>query len=346
MSPLRGALRQGRLPGSCVERACAFVYAYEAFGHTYMGCMQRVFDVEIDLDLLRAAERRRERLRCGRGAQGPAADVPRRGRVVLRAARRRGRLPQSRVLRDAGREPELPRLRAARRLTPAAACPARLSRSPGMPAPPASLVQRPQSCELGRVRPMPVRPGVSRIAGSSWNAGWARNVCRPSPMSPRRPTRDGRGSSRAALRVVDVQAAQPVEPDLRVESATAASRAAASVTSTPERTSGTSRGRRRAADGGRARRRSRRARRSSVRSCRRCRRILDQEPEVVGRQLEQLAERRTIVLEAGLEACAEMRADVEDDALGPDPSAVSSVARIAATDFSWITGSGEARLTR
>ena len=46
-------------PGACIERACAFVYAYEAFGHTYMGCMQRVFDVEIDLDLLRAAEDRR-----------------------------------------------------------------------------------------------------------------------------------------------------------------------------------------------------------------------------------------------------------------------------------------------
>ena len=47
-------------PSSCVERSCPFVYAYEAFGHTYMGCMQRVFDVEIDLDLLRAASRRRE----------------------------------------------------------------------------------------------------------------------------------------------------------------------------------------------------------------------------------------------------------------------------------------------
>ena len=46
-------------PGSCIERACAFVYSYEAFGHTYMGCLQRVFDVEIDLDLLLAAERRR-----------------------------------------------------------------------------------------------------------------------------------------------------------------------------------------------------------------------------------------------------------------------------------------------
>ena len=43
-------------PGACLRMACPFVYAYEAWGHTYMGCMQKVFDVEIDLDLLRAAE--------------------------------------------------------------------------------------------------------------------------------------------------------------------------------------------------------------------------------------------------------------------------------------------------
>ncbi len=43
-------------PAACVERACPFLYAYEEFGHTYVGCMQKVFDVEIDLDLLRAAE--------------------------------------------------------------------------------------------------------------------------------------------------------------------------------------------------------------------------------------------------------------------------------------------------
>ena len=43
-------------PGVCLERSCPFVYAYEAWGRTYMGCMQKVFDVEIDLDLLRAAE--------------------------------------------------------------------------------------------------------------------------------------------------------------------------------------------------------------------------------------------------------------------------------------------------
>ena len=46
-------------PGACLERGCPFVYAYEEFGHTYMGCMQKVFQVEIDLDLLKAAERRR-----------------------------------------------------------------------------------------------------------------------------------------------------------------------------------------------------------------------------------------------------------------------------------------------
>ena len=46
-------------PGACLDRSCPFVYAYEAFGHTYIGCMQKVYDVEIDVDLLRAMERRR-----------------------------------------------------------------------------------------------------------------------------------------------------------------------------------------------------------------------------------------------------------------------------------------------
>ncbi len=46
-------------PAACLARLCPFVYAYEEFGHTYMGCMQKVFEVEIDLHLLRAAERTR-----------------------------------------------------------------------------------------------------------------------------------------------------------------------------------------------------------------------------------------------------------------------------------------------
>ena len=47
-------------PSACVERACPFLYAYQDSGHTYVGCMQKVFGVEIDLDLLHEAERRRE----------------------------------------------------------------------------------------------------------------------------------------------------------------------------------------------------------------------------------------------------------------------------------------------
>ncbi len=46
-------------PAACVEKACPFLYAFEEFGHRYIGCMQKVFDVEIDADLLAAAERTR-----------------------------------------------------------------------------------------------------------------------------------------------------------------------------------------------------------------------------------------------------------------------------------------------
>ena len=51
-------------PGACLARGCPFVYSYEAWGHTYVGCMQKVYEVEIDLDMLRAAEARQARLRC------------------------------------------------------------------------------------------------------------------------------------------------------------------------------------------------------------------------------------------------------------------------------------------
>ena len=46
-------------PGACLERSCPFVYAYEAWGHTYVGCMQKVYDVEIDLDALEEAQKRK-----------------------------------------------------------------------------------------------------------------------------------------------------------------------------------------------------------------------------------------------------------------------------------------------
>src|SRR3954453_15636879 len=47
-------------PSACLERSCPFVYAYEEHGHRYMGCMQKIFWVEIDRDMLRAAEAQRE----------------------------------------------------------------------------------------------------------------------------------------------------------------------------------------------------------------------------------------------------------------------------------------------
>ena len=43
-------------PGACVERSCPFLYAYEDHGQTFVGCLQKVFGVEIDLDLLAEAE--------------------------------------------------------------------------------------------------------------------------------------------------------------------------------------------------------------------------------------------------------------------------------------------------
>ena len=45
-------------PAACIARNCPFVYAYEAWGHTYMGCLHKVFDVEIDLDALEELEAR------------------------------------------------------------------------------------------------------------------------------------------------------------------------------------------------------------------------------------------------------------------------------------------------
>ncbi|MGZ4381269.1 MAG: hypothetical protein ACXVZ3_07605 [Gaiellaceae bacterium] len=45
-------------PAACVERSCPFLYAYEDHGHTYIGCMQKVYGVEIDLAMLEAAEAR------------------------------------------------------------------------------------------------------------------------------------------------------------------------------------------------------------------------------------------------------------------------------------------------
>ena len=58
-------------PSACVDRACPFVYAFQEFGHTYIGCMQKVYGAEIDLEMLREAERRRDGFGAMRATRAP-----------------------------------------------------------------------------------------------------------------------------------------------------------------------------------------------------------------------------------------------------------------------------------
>jgi hypothetical protein len=58
-------------PSACLSSGCPFAYAYEEHGHTFMGCMQKVYGVEIDLQMLQAAERTREGFGAVRAARRP-----------------------------------------------------------------------------------------------------------------------------------------------------------------------------------------------------------------------------------------------------------------------------------
>lgn len=58
-------------PGACLRMGCPFLYSYEAWGHTYVGCLQKVFDVEIDLELLQRAERGRTGFGAVRARRAP-----------------------------------------------------------------------------------------------------------------------------------------------------------------------------------------------------------------------------------------------------------------------------------
>ena len=99
-------------PAACIDRACPFVYAYEEFGHTYIGCMQKVYDVEIDVDLLREAERRRGGFGAVRSRRQPLPMCRVEVEETYHQPQRRPRLREPRVLRAAGRAADLPRLRA------------------------------------------------------------------------------------------------------------------------------------------------------------------------------------------------------------------------------------------
>jgi hypothetical protein len=62
-------------PASCVAEGCPYLYAYDdpLSGRRFMGCMQKVFATEIDVELFRAAERTRAGFGAVRLANAPLA---------------------------------------------------------------------------------------------------------------------------------------------------------------------------------------------------------------------------------------------------------------------------------
>ena len=58
-------------PSACVARGCPFLYSFEEVGRTFVGCLQKVFDVEIDLGLLQAAEEELGGFGAVRARRGP-----------------------------------------------------------------------------------------------------------------------------------------------------------------------------------------------------------------------------------------------------------------------------------
>jgi hypothetical protein len=65
-------------PRGCIEMQCPFLYTYEdeRTGRSYMGCLQKVFGVEIDVDLFRKAERTRQGFGGIKAAREPLAMCP------------------------------------------------------------------------------------------------------------------------------------------------------------------------------------------------------------------------------------------------------------------------------
>ena len=113
MPPLRECTAtRSSIPAPASRASCPFVYSYEGWGHTYVGCMQKIYDVEIDVDMLRAAERRQAGFGAIRAVRQPLpmckAEVEQ-----TYASRARGHgLRQPGVRRAAGRDADVPRLRA------------------------------------------------------------------------------------------------------------------------------------------------------------------------------------------------------------------------------------------
>jgi hypothetical protein len=58
-------------PSACLERSCPFAYAYEEHGHRFMGCMQKIFTAEIDVQMMGEIERRRDGFGAVRAMRRP-----------------------------------------------------------------------------------------------------------------------------------------------------------------------------------------------------------------------------------------------------------------------------------
>ena len=65
-------------PRGCIEMGCPFLYTYEdqSGGHRYMGCLQKVFAVEIDVDMFEKAERTRAGFGGIKASREPLAMCP------------------------------------------------------------------------------------------------------------------------------------------------------------------------------------------------------------------------------------------------------------------------------
>ena len=92
-------------PAACVAQACPNLYAYDdpLSGRRFMGCVQKVFAAELDVELFREAERTRHGFGTVRLANPPLARCALRDRAGARGRRRGARLREPALLRLARR---------------------------------------------------------------------------------------------------------------------------------------------------------------------------------------------------------------------------------------------------
>ncbi|MEX0993761.1 MAG: hypothetical protein WDZ37_07190 [Solirubrobacterales bacterium] len=66
------------MPRECIAAQCPFLYTYEneKTGRRYMGCLQKVFGVEIDVDMFEHAERTRQGFGGVKAAREPLPMCP------------------------------------------------------------------------------------------------------------------------------------------------------------------------------------------------------------------------------------------------------------------------------